>query len=90
MCVPFRGQGAHPSASVGAMQLLELLPKKHASSSTSVMRLLRTTRPAAGRAIDAIVVAGILFETTGRRRDRSYTYERYLALLREGTELESR
>ncbi len=81
---------ARPSASVGAMRLFELLPKNPIVSSTSVMRLLDTTRPAAGRAIDALVDAGILVETTGRRRDRSYTYDRYLALLREGTELEGR
>jgi Fic family protein len=81
---------AHASASVGAIRLFELLPKNPIVSSTSVMRLLDTTRPAAGRALDALVEAGLLVETTGRRRDRPYTDQRYLVLLREGTELEDR
>jgi Fic family protein len=81
---------AHTSASVGALRLFEFLQKNPIVSSTSVMRLLDTTRPAAGRALGTLVEAGILVETTGRRRDRSYAYEGYLALLREGTELEGR
>ena len=32
---------------------------------------------------------GILHETTGRKRDRTYGYARYLELLRAGTELAS-
>jgi hypothetical protein len=34
------------------------------------------------------VDAGILTETTGRRRDRTYGYAAYLDRLRVGTELE--
>lgn len=34
--------------------------------------------------------AGVLEETTGKRRDRSYAYSDYLARLREGTELDER
>jgi hypothetical protein len=33
------------------------------------------------------VAAGVLVETTGKRRDRSFVYEKYLAKLRVGTEL---
>jgi len=36
--------------------------------------------------MSGLVDARILVETTGRRRDRSYSYEAYLNLLRAGTE----
>ena len=39
-------------------------------------------------AIDALVDAGVLRETTGRKRDRTFWYTRYLDKLRAGTELE--
>jgi hypothetical protein len=51
------------------------------------MRLLTTTKPTAGRAIDALEAAGVLVETTGRRRDRSFAYRKYLDRLNAGTEL---
>jgi hypothetical protein len=37
----------------------------------------------------ALVDAGILIETTGRRRDRTFSYAAYLDRLRSGTELPS-
>jgi hypothetical protein len=52
------------------------------------MKLLETTKPTAGRAIDTLTAAGVLVETTGRKRDRWYAYQTYLARLRVGTELE--
>jgi hypothetical protein len=51
------------------------------------MRALDTTKPTAGRAIEALKAAGVLVETTGRRRDRSYTYQKYINLLTAGTDL---
>ena len=36
----------------------------------------------------AIAVVGLLTETTGGRRDRTFSYARYLDHLRVGTELE--
>ena len=38
----------------------------------------------------ALMRVGILVETTGRRRDRSFAYSAYLDRLRVGTDLESR
>jgi hypothetical protein len=35
------------------------------------------------------VDAGVLVETSGRRRDRSFSYAAYLDILRAGTEIES-
>jgi Fic family protein len=51
------------------------------------MELLETTRPTATKAITALVDAGVLAETTGRKRDRTFAYAAYLALLRAGTDL---
>lgn len=56
-------------------------------TSSSVMRVLNTTRPTAGRAIDTLVDAGVLVATTGKRRDRAFAYEAYLRRLREGTDV---
>jgi hypothetical protein len=38
--------------------------------------------------VSALVEAGVLVETTGRRRDRMFGYAAYLDRLRVGTELE--
>ncbi len=51
------------------------------------MRLLEASRPAAGKAVRVLESAGILVETTGRKRDRAYSYAGYLGLLRAGTEI---
>lgn len=42
--------------------------------------------PTVGKALDALVRAGIAREITGRRRRRVFAYDRYLAILNEGTE----
>jgi Fic family protein len=42
--------------------------------------------PTVGKALDALVHAGIAREITGRRRRRVFAYDRYLAILNEGTE----
>ncbi|MGC3999963.1 MAG: Fic family protein [Anaeromyxobacter sp.] len=74
-------------AGLAALRLFEQLPRHPVVTAATVQRLLETTKPTAGRAVEALVAAGILVETTGKQRDRSYTYQRYLDLLREGTDL---
>jgi Fic family protein len=69
------------------MRLFEALPVEPIVTVASVMRALKTTKPTAGRAIEALTAAGVLVETTGRRRDRSYAYQKYIDLLTAGTEL---
>lgn len=75
-------------ATVTALQLFERLPSHPIVSAAWVVRELETSKPTAGRAIAALVEAGVLEETTGKQRDRSYAYRAYLARLREGTELD--
>lgn len=76
------------SASVASIRLFELLPAHPIVTVGSVVKLLETTKPTATKAVAGLVKAGILVETTGRRRDRSYSYQAYLNRLRAGTEPE--
>ena len=50
---------------------------------------LGTTKPAASKAVTAPVDAGVLVETSGRRRDRTFSYGAYLDRPRAGTEIGS-
>lgn len=47
---------------------------------------LDLTRPTVAAAIEQLVRLGILRETTGRQRGRLFAYDKYLAILSEGTE----
>jgi Fic family protein len=78
---------AHEGMSVVALRLFELLPRHPVVTVASVMKLVETTKPTAGRAVELLVAAGVLVETTGKKRDRSFVYRAYLDRLRVGTEL---
>jgi Fic family protein len=78
---------AHAGMSVVALRLFEFLPRQPVVTVASVMKLVATTKPTAGRAIELLVAAGVLVETTGKKRDRSFVYRGYLDRLRVGTEL---
>jgi Fic family protein len=70
-----------------AVQLFEQLPSRPLVTVTWIVQAFETTKPTAGRAIEALVASGILVETTGKQRDRVYAYQGYLDRLRTGTEL---
>lgn len=74
-------------SSLNAVRLLELLPRRPVVTIPGVVKLLRTTKPTATKSIELLERLGILEETTGRKRDRTYRYAGYLDLLRAGTEL---
>jgi Fic family protein len=78
--------GAKSSTAMAA-RLFEMLPKHPIVTIAKATRLLDTTKPTATKAVVALVDAGVLRETTGRKRDRTFSYEAYLDLLRTGTEL---
>jgi Fic family protein len=73
--------------SIAAVRLFELLPRHPIVSVASAVKLLQTTKPTAGKAVDRLVLAGVLVESTGKKRDRSFVYRGYLDRLRVGTEL---
>jgi cell filamentation protein, protein adenylyltransferase len=52
------------------------------------MKLLDTSKPTATRAIEVLAEIGILLETTGKKRDRSFAYRAYMEHLRTGTDLD--
>ena len=79
---------AAPASSVMAVRLFEALGKHPIVTIARVTELLETTKPTATKAVNTLVDAGILTETSGRRRDRTYSYAAYLDRLRVGTELE--
>jgi len=81
---------AAETTSVSAVRLFERLPRHPVVTVASAMKLIETSKPTATRAIGALVEAGILVETTGKRRDRSFAYRRYLEHLRTGTDLDLR
>ncbi|MGO4123859.1 Fic family protein [Inquilinus sp. YAF38] len=77
------------SASVSAMRLFEQLPRHPIVTVASAMKLIDASKPTATRAIEVLVEADILVETTGKKRDRSFAYRAYMERLRSGTELDS-
>lgn len=77
---------AHPAATVPAIRLLELLPANPMVTLPLAIRLLDTSKPTAIKALDALQQAGILRETTGKKRDRVYAYHEYLEVLTQDTE----
>jgi Fic family protein len=79
---------AAPGSSVMAVRLFEALGKHPIVTIARVTELLEITKPTATKAVNTLVDAGILTETSGRRRDRTYSYAAYLDRLRVGTELE--
>jgi Fic family protein len=79
---------AAPSSSVMAVRLFEALGQHPIVTIARVTELLEITKPTATKAVNTLVDARILTETTGRRRDRTYSYAAYLDRLRVGTELE--
>jgi Fic family protein len=80
----------HDAASVAAARLFELLPRHPIVTVALVMKKLGISKPTAGRAVDVLAKAGVLTEMTGKKRDRSWVYQRYVDVLRVGTDLEVR
>lgn len=81
---------AEPTTSVAAARLFERLPNRPIVTVAAAMTLIGSSKPTATRAIEALIAAGILVETTGKKRDRRFAYQAYIDRLRTGTELERR
>ncbi|MHC4609863.1 MAG: Fic family protein [Planctomycetota bacterium] len=71
---------------IPAVRLLEQLPMHPMVTLPRVIELLDTTKPTASKTINVLREAGILRETTGRKRDRVYAYHDYLRVLTRDTE----
>lgn len=72
---------AHDSVTVPAVRLLDLLPSSPVVTLPLAIELLGVSKPTAIKAIEALEETGILKETSGKRRDRVYAYQKYLNVL---------
>jgi len=77
------------TTSVAAVRLFELLPRHPMVTVASAIKLIETSKPTATRAIETLIETGVLMETTGKKRDRSFAYRAYLDRLRTGTDLDT-
>ncbi|MHB1191936.1 MAG: Fic family protein [Longimicrobiales bacterium] len=77
----------HGDASLSAVRLFEALPRNPFMTVSLAMRLTGTTKPTAGRAVESLAAAGVLVETSGMKRNRSWAYQAYLERLQVGTEV---
>jgi Fic family protein len=77
---------SHESATVPAIRLFESLPGRPVITLAIAIKSLGVSKPTAMKAIDSLQRAGILRETTGKRRDRVYAYHAYLRVLTKDTE----
>lgn len=71
---------------IPAIQLLEQLPTHPMVTLPRVLTLLDVSKPTGSKAIATLQEAGILRETTGKKRDRVYAYHNYLQILTNDTD----
>lgn len=68
------------------LRVHDSLKARPVTSLPEVVRATGLTAPTAGSAMDGLVSLGIARELTGKRRNRVFAYDRYLAILNEGME----
>lgn len=66
------------NSSVMALRLMEMIPNHPIVTIPGIVRLLETSKPTAAKAVGVLESLGILRETSGRRRDRTFGYAAYL------------
>ena len=81
-----REVAGHPSATMSAVRLFDLLPEHPVLTVSRAAELLEASKPTATKAIEALCEAGVLEETTGRQRGRIFAYVSYLDVLAEDTD----
>lgn len=72
---------ADPASTVSAARLVDMLPERPVITAPMASEMLGVTAPTARKAIEIAVAAGVLRETSGRERDRVYSYHGYLKAL---------
>lgn len=71
----------HAAVTAPAVRLLDLLPSRPVVTLPLAVDLLGVSKPTAIKAIEALESVGVLKETSGKRRDRVYAYQKYLDTL---------
>jgi Fic family protein len=74
-----------PAAS--ALRIYELFQKRPVLSISSATNELAMSEPTVAKSIQHLIDLGIVREVTGKRRRRIYSYDGYLDVLNQGTEL---
>lgn len=69
-----------------ALRVHEALKARPILSLSAIGERTGLSFPAASSAMDLLIELGLARELTGKRRNRLFVYERYLAILNEGTE----
>jgi hypothetical protein len=69
------------------LRVHEALKARPVCSLQEVTRTTGLTFPTAGVAMDELIALKLARELTGKRRNRVFAYDAYLAILNEGTEL---
>lgn len=69
-----------------ALRVHDALKARPVTPMQEVCKITGLSFPAASTAMDLLVELGIARELTGKRRNRVFAYNRYLAILNEGTE----
>lgn len=73
-------------AATSPLRLLQVLSERPIVTLNEVCRRTNLSFPTATKGIAVLVKLGIVRELTGQRRNRVFAYDRYLAILNEGTE----
>lgn len=73
-------------AAPSVLRLHEGLQQRPVVTVQGAAKALDLSVPTVGKALDLLVTAGIVRETTGRRRNRVFVYTDYLEILDRGTE----
>jgi Fic family protein len=77
-------QGGRAAGS--ALRVHQVLKERPITSLQEVCRKARISFPAASSGMGLLEDRGVVTELTGKRRNRLFSYRRYLAILNEGTE----
>lgn len=72
------------SSTLHTLRLFEMLPTMPKITVERTSEVLGVSFPTANTVIRTLQNAGVLVETTGRRRGKMFTYQAYVDLLREG------
>ncbi|HTK48870.1 MAG TPA: Fic family protein [Gemmatimonadaceae bacterium] len=74
-------------ASASALRVHAVLEKRLVSSANGLASLTGLSLPTVYTVLEGLATLGIVRELTGRERRRVFSYQRYLAVLSEGTEV---
>ena len=75
-----------PGNSASVMRVFNALRAKPVATINDLSARAAVSFPTAARAVELLTIAGVVRELTGGRRNRVFAYDRYLAIMNEGTE----